>query len=228
MRHGDKSPQEGTTLMNGLTATITAGEVRLRPPSPLDGSAWSRLRRDDAQRLAHRIEGLAPTDTHRWGQVNRPADWMVAYATIRERVSLGLAFSWAICLDDRFVGQMELTGITQDAPRAARVGTWVGQSVASLGVASTSLALALDHGFAHGLEVIEAFVDPDNTASLRGVASMGFHRAASGQQLRSRWDAPWPVDPSALLYEISPADLPDGYTSFAELAVTNDRRRNER
>lgn len=195
-----------------------SGEVRLREPSPLDGRAWSRLRLDDAERLAARHEGLVPVDgDERWEQQNQPAKWLGVHSTAMRRIEHDLGFSWVIDLEGQFAGQIELTGLTQAPHHAARVGAWVGRRFAGSGVGAAALALALDHAFGPaGIEIVEAYVDSDNEPSRRGLLSMGFRRAGPQQELRSTWESHFPPDPDAELFEITRADLPTGCASFAE------------
>lgn len=210
--------------------SIGSGLVRLREPSPLDGLAWSRLRLDDADRLAARNEGLVPVDSpDRWVEQNRPANWMPVHRIARRRIETGLGLSWVIEFDNRFAGQLELTGLTQAPHRAARVGAWVGRRFASAGIASAALALALDHAFGSaGIEIVEAFVDSDNEHSRRGLISMGFRLADPQQELRSTWESHYPPDPAAELFEISHGDLPTGCTSFVEHTLSGHLRRAHR
>lgn len=195
-----------------------SGQVRLREPSPLDGLAWSRLRLDDADRLAARNEGLVPVDSaERWAQQNRSANWMQVHRTAMHRIEHDLGFSWVIDLDGQFAGQIELTGLTRAPHHAARVGVWVGRRFAGAGVGAAALALALDHAFGPaGIELVEAYVDSDNEPSLRGLLSMGFHRVGPEQELRSAWESHYPPDPAAELFEITRGDLPSNSASFAE------------
>lgn len=209
---------------------LESGQLRLREPSPLDGLAWSRLRLDDADRLAARVEGLVPVDNAaRWAEQNRPDNWMTVHRAARNRIEFGLGWSWAIELDNRFAGQMELTGLTRAPLHAVRVGAWIGQRFAGRGVASAALALALDHAFwSAGVELVEAFVDSDNEHSRRGLLTMGFRRCAPQQELRSTWESPFPPDPAAELFEITPDDLPDGRTSFVDHILAKHRLRARR
>jgi len=208
------------------------GLVRLREPSPFDGRAWSRLRVDDADRLAARHEGLVPVDEpQRWVEVNQSENWMAVQRLAIQRVELGLGFSWVIDLDNRFAGQIELTGLTQaQAPhRAARVGAWVGRQFASQGIASAALALALDYGFGSaGIAIVEAVVDRDNEHSERGLLSMGFRQVEAGSRLRSTWESVYPPDPAANIFEITHDDLPAGTSSFVDQAIKGHRRRTGR
>ena len=209
---------------------LGSGLIRLREPSPFDGRAWSRSRVDDAGRLAARHEGLVPVDgPQRWVEVNQSGNWMAVHRLAIQRVELGLGFSWVIDLDNRFAGQIELTGLTQAPHRAARVGAWVGRQFASQGIASSALALALDYGFGSaGLDVVEAVVDRDNEPSERGLLSMGFRRVEAGRRLLSTWESVYPPDPAANIFEITHDDLPTGTSSFVDRAMERHRRRTGR
>ncbi|PZU04568.1 MAG: hypothetical protein DI630_00135 [Gordonia sp. (in: high G+C Gram-positive bacteria)] len=208
---------------------IGFGSIRLRTPSPLDALAWSRLRVGDADRLAARHEGLVPVDSpDRWAQQNSSASWMTVHRAAMRRIEHGWGFSWVIDVDRRFAGQLELTGLTQAPPHAARVGAWVGREFASAGIASVSLALALDHAFGPaGISVVEAFVDSDNEHSRRGLISMGFRLAAPQQELRSEWESLYPPDPAAELFEITSNDLPAGSSSFVEHTLKGIARKRD-
>lgn len=209
---------------------IGPGQVRLREPSPLDGLAWSRLRLDDADRLAARSEGLVPVDgPDRWAQQNRSANWMAVHRTAMHRIEHDLGFSWVIDVDNQFAGQLELTGLTQAPHHAARVGAWVGRRFAGAGVGAAALALAIDHAFGSaGIEIVEAFVDSDNEHSRRALISMGFRRADPQQALRSAWESQYPPDPAAELFEVTHGDLPSGNASFVEHTLNGHRRRARR
>lgn len=206
---------------------VGSGHVRLREPSPLDGLAWSRLRLDDADRLAARSEGLVPVDSAtRWAAQNRSSKWMDVHRMAMRRIEHDLGLSWVIEFDNRFAGQLELTGLTQAPHRAARVGAWVGRRFASSGVGAAALALALDYAFGPArIEIVEAFVDSDNEHSRRALISMGFRRSAPQQELRSTWESHYPPDPAAELFEITAGDLPAGAGSFVEHTLRRHLRR---
>ncbi|WP_182262638.1 GNAT family N-acetyltransferase [Rhodococcus sp. UFZ-B548] len=209
---------------------IGSGRLRLREPSPLDGLAWSRLRLADAERLAARIEGLVPVDdAARWAEQNRPDNWMTVHRTAMQRIELGLGWSWVVEVDNRFAGQMELTGLTQAPTRAVRVGAWIGHKFTGRGVGSAALALALDHAFSsEGVQLVEAFVDSDNEHSRRALLSMGFRHCQPQQKLRSTWESAFPPDPAAELFEITPADLQQGRSSFVDHTLNRHRNRASR
>ena len=72
-------------------------------------------------------------------------------------------------------GAITVGGVTRGAFDSAHVGYWVDEAVAGRGVASTALALVLDHCFGPvGLHRVEANVRPENVPSLAVVRRLGF------------------------------------------------------
>jgi ribosomal-protein-alanine N-acetyltransferase len=89
------------------------------------------------------------------------------------RAGLGLPF--AIELDGRFVGQLNVSGITYGSLGSATIGYWVTQSAAGHDATPTAVALATDHCFrVLGLHRMEICIRPENAPSLRVVEKLGF------------------------------------------------------
>ena len=89
------------------------------------------------------------------------------------RAGLGLPF--AIELDGRFVGQLNVSGITYGSLGSATIGYWVTQGAAGHNATPTAVALATDHCFrALGLHRMEICIRPENGPSLRVVEKLGF------------------------------------------------------
>src|SRR6476469_10145931 len=107
---------------------------------------------------------------------------MVRYFN-REAVE-GRMLPFAISVDGRLAGQMHLFGISWCSMRSGAAGYWVASSVAGQGIAPISLAMLTDHAFlALGLHRVEVNIRPDNAASLRVVAKLGFR----DEGLRTRY-----------------------------------------
>ena len=88
------------------------------------------------------------------------------------RAGLGLPF--AIELDGRFVGQLNVSGITYGSLGSATIGYWVTQGAAGHNATPTAVALATDHCFrALGLHRMEICIRPENAPSLRVVEKLG-------------------------------------------------------
>ena len=149
------------TLPSG--ATVELGPLRLR-----HRKEWEALRRDNADWLRE-WEATSPEPVT--GRVGYRQ--MVRYFN-REAVA-GRMLPFAVSLDGRLVGQMHLFGITWGSMRSGAAGYWVAGSVAGQGIAPLSLALLTDYAIgAVGLHRVEVNIRPDNAASLRVVAKLGF------------------------------------------------------
>ncbi|HEX8971337.1 GNAT family protein [Oryzihumus sp.] len=161
-----------------LSATTPAGHtVTLGPLRTRQRKEWEALRRDNADWLRE-WEATAPEPVT--GRVGYRQ--MVRYFN-REAVE-GRMLPFAISVDGRLAGQMHLFGITWGSMRSGAAGYWVSRSVAGQGVAPISLALLTDHAFlVLGLHRVEVNIRPDNAASLRVVAKLGFR----DEGLRTRY-----------------------------------------
>jgi ribosomal-protein-alanine N-acetyltransferase len=94
---------------------------------------------------------------------------------LRREAARGVALPWLIEWEGRLAGQLLITGIALGSARSGSAGYWVAREAAGRGVAPTALALAFDHAVgAAGLHRIEVAIRPDNRASLRVVAKLGF------------------------------------------------------
>jgi len=89
------------------------------------------------------------------------------------RAGLGLPF--AIELDGRFVGQLNVSGITYGSLGSATIGYWVTRAAAGHDATPTAVALATDYCFrVLGLHRMEVCIRPENAPSLRVVEKLGF------------------------------------------------------
>jgi ribosomal-protein-alanine N-acetyltransferase len=150
---------------------VPAGQVALRPVRLRDASAWSRLRlRDEAY-----LRDWEPEATGTWAERHTPLAWPAQCAGLRAIARRGLALPFVIVLDGRLAGQLTVGNMVRGALQSAWVGYWVDSTVAGYGVATGAVALAVDHAFGSvGLHRIEATVRPENAASLRVLAKLGF------------------------------------------------------
>jgi len=82
---------------------------------------------------------------------------------------------FVIEVDGEVVGQVNVANIIFGSLSSAIVGYWVAPEVAGRGVTPTAVALACDYMFsALGLHRIEIAIRPENAASMRVVAKLGF------------------------------------------------------
>ncbi len=96
---------------------------------------------------------------------------------LRREARAGRAFPFAVTYEGRLVGQVNVSGVVRGASDSGSVGYWVDRRVAGRGVTPTAVALVVDHVFdVAGLHRVEANVRPENTASLRVMAKLGFRR----------------------------------------------------
>lgn len=150
---------------------VSAGDVLLRPVRLRDGAAWSRLRLRDEDYL--RI--WEPEAEGTWAERFTTMAWPVMCSGLRATARRGQALPFAVTLDGRFVGQITLGNLVRGSLRSAWVGYWVESQAAGGGVGTAAVALAVDHAFGPvGLHRIEATVRPENVASLRVLAKLGF------------------------------------------------------
>ncbi len=141
--------------------------VVLRPLRLSDEGAFHAVRRANAAWLQPWDATAPEGETHvTFGELVRRYD---------EEGRAGRALPFAIAVDGRLVGQLNLSNIVLGSFRSCTVGYWVSRAVAGLGVVPTALALAGDHALAElGLHRIEVNIRPENTASLAVVRKLGF------------------------------------------------------
>lgn len=150
---------------------MAAGQVVLRPVRLRDGTAWSRLRLRDE----HYLRVWEPDAEGSWAERFTTMAWPVMCSGLRATARRGQALPFSISLNGQFAGQLTLGNVVRGSLRSAWVGYWVESGVAGGGVATGAVALAVDHAFGPvGLHRVEATVRPENAASLRVLAKLGF------------------------------------------------------
>jgi len=155
----------------GWPVTLSSGDVTLRPLLLRDAGAWVALRRRNADWLGP-WESTPPG--RRTGEPTLAG--FVSYALDQRRLANeGSALPFAIVWQGVLVGQLSVASVTRGAVQSASIGYWVDEGHAGRGIVPTAVALAVDHCFTvAGLHRIEINVRPENTASLRVVAKLGF------------------------------------------------------
>lgn len=150
---------------------VRAGEVALRPVRLRDATAWSEIRIRDQAHLAPWEPSMPGT----WEQRHAAAEWPGRWLQLRAAGRRGVALPFAVTLDDRFAGHVMVGNVVREPLLSAYVGYWVDAGVANGGVITAAVALAVDHCFGPvGLHRLEATVRPENAASLRVLAKLGF------------------------------------------------------
>jgi [ribosomal protein S5]-alanine N-acetyltransferase len=112
-----------------------------------------------------------------WAQRHAASEWPARWLQLRGAGRRGSVLPFAITLDGRFVGQVMVGNIVREPLLSAYVGYWVDSSVAGRGVTTAAVALVVDHCFGRaGLHRLEATVRPENLASIRVLAKLGFRK----------------------------------------------------
>jgi ribosomal-protein-alanine N-acetyltransferase len=163
---------------------LSEGAVVLRPLRQRDARSWRAVRSANA-------DWLVPWEaTHPEAGVPAPTFHQMVRAFSRE-ARAGRMLPFAVDVDGRLVGQLTISGIAWGSLRSGQVGYWVDRRFAGRGIIPTAVAMAVDHCFfTMGLHRIEVNIRPENTASLRVVAKLGF----SPEGLRRRYlhiDGAW-------------------------------------
>lgn len=163
MRHRDEA--------TGWPVTLRSEDLALRPIVLRDAPAWVALRRRNA-------EWIGPWESTPPGRhtAEPSVAGFVAYALDQRRLAnAGLAMPFAIVSGGEFVGQISVASVTRGAVQSASIGYWIDQGHAGRGLVPTGVALVVDHCLITlGLHRLEINVRPENTASLRVVAKLGF------------------------------------------------------
>lgn len=150
---------------------VPAGVVEVRKPRLFDAGAWSRVRRRDR---AH-LEPWEPTAPGTWENNNAALAWPGQWSTLRALARRGMSLPFVITVDGELAGQVTVGNVVRGSLCSAWVGYWVGTHVAAGGVATSAVAMVVDHCFAAaGLHRLEATVRPENVRSLRVLRRLGF------------------------------------------------------
>ncbi len=109
------------------------------------------------------------------GDTSAPATFRGMVRDLRRQARAGRALPFAVTVDDAFAGQLTVSNIVGGSARWGQIGYWIDREHAGRGVIPTAVAMAVDHCFFEmGLHRIEVAIRPENTASLRVVAKLGF------------------------------------------------------
>jgi ribosomal-protein-alanine N-acetyltransferase len=169
----------------GWPATLSSGDVGLRPLRVRDTGAWVEVRQANEEWLAP-WEGsparLGPP-TLSWEERHTAPVFSLMLRQLRADARAGRALPFAVTWQGRLVGQVTIAGIVRGAFDSAHAGYWVDGRYAGRGIAPTALGLAVDHCFQGlGLHRVEANIRPENTASRRVVEKLGFREEGLHQR----------------------------------------------
>ncbi len=141
----------------------------LRPLSNADERAWTEIRRRN-------VEWLKPWEaTVPPGDDSAPRSFRALVRDLRRQARRGRALPFAVTVDDVLAGQLTVSNIVGGSARWGQIGYWIDQRFAGQNVIPTAVALVVDYClFEMGLHRLEVAIRPENTASLRVVAKLGF------------------------------------------------------
>jgi [ribosomal protein S5]-alanine N-acetyltransferase len=155
----------------GWPVRLSRGRIGLRPPRLRDASAWSSLRlRNEAW-----LTPWEPTSAEPWATRHSVAAWPSLLSSVRRSARAGALLPFVVTYDERFVGQLTVNNLVRGVLRSAQIGYWIDRGHAGRGIITTAVALATDHCFGPvGLHRIQIDIRPENAASRRVVAKLGF------------------------------------------------------
>ena len=147
--------------------TLHDGAVTIRPIRLRDTRAL------EAELLSNRSWLSRWEATHPHGPVGFDVRASIKALLASARAGTGVPF--AIEYNGEFAGQLNVSGMSYGSLASASIGYWVSERFAGKGVTPTAVALATDHCFfGVGLHRMEICIRPENAASLRVVAKLGF------------------------------------------------------
>lgn len=153
--------------MAAAIPTLTEGAVTIRPIRVRDAKVLERELLDNRSWLAQ-WEATNP-----FGPSDFDAKFSIRSLQAHGRSGQGLPF--AIEYQGQFAGQLNVSGISYGSLASATLGYWVSERFAGKNVTPTAVALATHHCFfGLGLHRMEICIRPENAASLRVVAKLGF------------------------------------------------------
>lgn len=150
-------------------ATLTFGDVRLRPIKLADAKRWQQVR-------------LANQDWMQEWEATAPLPIADPAPTFRQLIrkllrdaKQGRCMPFIVEYRGEFCGQLTVSDITYGSARGCHFGYWIDQEYAGLGIMTTAAALVSEHLFtAAHLHRIEVAVRPENEPSNKLVQRLGF------------------------------------------------------
>lgn len=190
----------------GWPAVLSDGDVTLRPFRLRDAVPWSESRLSNEEWL----QPWEPPAPGTYAERNGVGSFTPMVRVLRRRAREGGQLAFAICWQDRLVGQVTVGTIVRGALNGAHLGYWVDERYAGRGICPTAVALVTDHCFGPvGLHRVEVNVRPENEASRRVVAKLGFRE--EGMRLRYlQIDGAYR---DHICYALTTEDVPDGLLS---------------
>ena len=156
--------------------TLRHEAVLLAPMRLRDQAAWEGVRRANKSWLRPWEATLPP------GSAAGPDTYRSLVRSLHRQARGGRMLPWLVFDDPapgrdraRLAGQLTVSGIVGGSASWGQIGYWIDQRFAGRGIIPTAVALAVDYCFSvMRLHRIEIAIRPENAASLRVVAKLGF------------------------------------------------------
>jgi [ribosomal protein S5]-alanine N-acetyltransferase len=104
-----------------------------------------------------------------------PADTKASIRGLLKAAKDGTGLPLVMISEGHLVGQLNVSQITYGSLSSANLGYWVTEPAAGQGFTTLAVGMATDYlFFEKGLHRMEVCIRPENTASLRVVAKLGF------------------------------------------------------
>lgn len=146
--------------------------VQLRPTVKADGKLWSAFRREDEDSL----RTVEPTALD-WKAANSVSAWNTNFKFLSHEAYAGRLVPLAVTVNRAFAGQLTLGNVQRGAVSEAWIGYWVSSRYRGMGVATTAVALGVDHAFARmKLHRLTATYLPENEPSRAVLSRIGFQQ----------------------------------------------------
>lgn len=150
-----------------VDAEVTVRLVRVR-----DARAIEALLRENRDWLAQ-WEATYPSQTA--SVMPTLGDVRASIRALLAQAKLGSLLPMVIEVDDRLVGQLNVSNIVRGSMSTAVIGYWIAQSAAGRAVTPRAVALVADFCFSQlGLHRLEICLRPTNAPSKRVVEKLGF------------------------------------------------------
>lgn len=158
-----------------MTAPLRHGAVELRPPRRRDGPAWVEVRLANQEWLEPWEATPPATAGVPWRERQTVVAWSGSVRVLRRATRRREAAAYVVRTGGRLVGQVTVAPVQRGAVLSGNVGYWVDHRAAGRGIGTAAVALAADVAFGRlDLHRIEAAVRPENAASRRLLARLGF------------------------------------------------------
>ncbi len=123
------------------------------------------------------LENWEPTVPGTWEERNGTLSWPAQWSTLRSLARRGMSLPFVVTVDGQFAGQVTVGNVVRGSLCSAWIGYWVSSAMTSGGVATSAVALVVDHCFSvAGLHRLEATVRPENVPSLRVLEKLSFRQ----------------------------------------------------